>query len=77
VCNALPPQGNSGNFIELVKGALSYTGPVDLTQYYIKSYNMTGNISSFTQGNNGIKVDIVLSRRLLNQEHNYKFNSND
>ncbi len=49
---------------------LNYLGPVDLTQYFVKSYNICGEdeyLRSHTQGHTGVKVDVVFSRRLLNQ----------
>ena len=33
----LQPDGNSGEFIELVDHGLQYLGPRDLTQYFIRS----------------------------------------
>lgn len=33
-------KGNSGNFAQLIKDKLRYLGPIDLTQYYVKSWNM-------------------------------------
>ena len=49
---------------------LKYFGDVDLTQYFVKSYNFSytdehENIS--IRGNKGVKVDFMFSRRLLNQ----------
>ena len=40
--------------------SLKYTGAVDLTQYFVKSY-------SFSDINEGVQVDFIFSRRLLNQ----------
>ena len=45
-------------------------GPVDLTQYFVVSYNMTDEEDTLRQSTNGftgVKVNFVLSRRLLNQ----------
>jgi hypothetical protein len=54
-----------------MKGFLDYVGPVDLTQYYINSYNIYDDgdkcMLSSMRGNNGVIVDIVFHRRLLNQ----------
>ena len=53
-----------GKFAELHMTQLKYLGAVDLTQYYVKSYSFS-TIS--TDGNKGVQVDFILSRRLLNQ----------
>ena len=63
-------QGNIGNFAKLRMTELKYLGAVDLTQYFVKSYNFSDedrylNISTY--GNKGVKVDFIFSRRLLNQ----------
>ena len=34
-------EGNTGEFVELVVAGLEYTGPKDLTQYFIRHTNMT------------------------------------
>ena len=63
-------QGNSGNFTKLVADKLIYLGPVDLTQYFIKSYDITDDdqvLGRLTNGHPGVMVNIVFSRRLLNQ----------
>ena len=59
-CNmVLEPDGNSGEFIELVDDGLQYLGPMDLTQYFIRSTEMT-------KSNDGtLIVVVVLGRRLL------------
>ncbi len=49
---------------------LSYDGPVDLVQYFVKGVNMTDNaarVEKLTRTKRGIRVDIVFSRRILNQ----------
>ena len=54
----------------MVHEKITYSGPVDLTQYFIKSYNITNadsNIISSTNGKKGVQIDIIFSRRLLNQ----------
>ena len=33
-------KGNSGKFIELIKGNLAYLGPIDLTQYFVESQDI-------------------------------------
>ena len=48
-------KGNSGNFAQLVKDELRYLGPIDLTQYFVKSWNM-----NLTQDN--MEVEIVLGK---------------
>ena len=53
-------QGNSGKFAKLNMSSLKYTGAVDLTQYFVKSY-------SFSDIDEGVQVDFIFSRRLLNQ----------
>ena len=63
-------QGNSGNFIKFRKGNLNYTGPVDLTQYYIESYEILDDdefTMASTNGKAGVYIRIILGRRLLNQ----------
>ena len=63
-------QGNSGNYVKLHMTELKYLGAVDLTQYFVKSYDFSDtaeyqNIS--LNGNTGVRVDFLFSRRLLNQ----------
>ena len=63
-------QGNVGHFAKLHMTSLKYLGTVDLTQYFVKSYSFSDkndylNIS--TNGNKGVQVDLIFSRRLLNQ----------
>jgi len=63
-------QGNSGHSAKLVKDSLSYLGPVDLMQYFVKSYSVVDrgdHLRLHAHGNEGLKVDFVFSRRLLNQ----------
>ncbi len=57
-------------FTDLVKGDLEYLGPMDLTQYYVKSYVIENAYESSgmkREGVVGVRVEIVLGRRLLNQ----------
>lgn len=45
-------------------------GPVDLTQYFVQSFNISDAddyVKSVTNGNTGVRVDFIFSRRLLNQ----------
>ena len=63
-------QGNSGSFTRLIADKLIYLGPVDLAQYFIKFYNITDNdqlLGKVTNGYHGVKVNIIFSRRILNQ----------
>ena len=49
---------------------LQYLGPVDLTQYFVKSYTFSDAdeyLNNSIYGNKGIQVDFKFSRRLLNQ----------
>ena len=60
-CNMiLYADGNTGEFIELLDGGLEYLGPMDLTQYFIRSTKMIGDMDS-----GSINVIVVLGRRLL------------
>ena len=52
-------EGNSGEFVELVATELNYLGPQDLTQYFIRSNNISLTPTGF------IEVEVVLGRRLL------------
>ena len=63
-------QGNSGEFAKLNKDMLDYLGVVDLTQYFIQSYEIFDDnefLNKSTHGNKGVQVDFIFSRRLLNQ----------
>merc|ERR1712117_320615 len=63
-------QGNSGNFAKLHMTSLKYLGAVDLTQYFVKEYSFTdkdAHLNISTNGNKGVQVDFIFSRRLLNQ----------
>ena len=62
------PQGNSGNFAKLHKNMLTYLGPVDLTQYFVKSFDISDNdelLNIATNGHKGVQVEFIFSRRLL------------
>ena len=54
------PDGNSGEFIDLVDDGLEYLGPRDLTQYFIRSTKMIRDMDI-----GSINVMVVLGRRLL------------
>lgn len=58
----LQPDGNSGEFIDLVDDGLEYLGPRDLTQYFIRSTKMIQD-----RDTGSINVMVVLGRRLLGQ----------
>ena len=48
---------------------LTYVGPVDLTQYFVKSFKIVDedeHLNMSTHGNKGVQVDFIFSRRLLN-----------
>ena len=54
----------------LIKDRLDYIGAVDLTQYFVQSYEITDDneiLEKSTHGNKGIQVDFIFSQRLLNQ----------
>ena len=52
----------ASTFNELEVDILKYSGPTELTQYFVKSYNMTK--AKFDQFE-GIRVHVVLGRRVL------------
>ena len=49
-------EGNTGEFVELVVAGLEYTGPKDLTQYFIRHTNMTLGVDK------EVEVTVVLGR---------------
>ncbi len=53
----------AGNFINLVPGKLRYLGPIDLSQYFVKDFNVTKYV--VPPNVDAVKVDIVFSRRIL------------
>ena len=53
------PEGNSGEFVELVPAELDYLGPKDLTQYFIRQSVIKRTATGY------IHVEVVLGRRLL------------
>ena len=57
----LSTEGNSGEFVELVVEKLSYLGPRDLTQYFVRE---TGINLTATKD---VEVRVVLGRRLLGE----------
>ena len=63
-------QGNSGNSVKLIKNKLNYLGLVDLTQYFMKSFTIHDDdelLKTLTNGNKGVQIEFIFSRRLLNQ----------
>ena len=63
-------QGNTGNSVKLIKNKLDYLGPVDLTQYFIKRFTIYDDdelLKALTNGNKGVQIEFIFSRRLLNQ----------
>ena len=53
-------------YMELVPDILSYTGPMDLSLYFIKDYTIQStNISDMDTTQKGMIVDVVLGRRLF------------
>ena len=63
-------QGNRGKFLQLIVSELRYLGPIDLTQYYIKEYTFKNGNETLPASPNGGKpviIDIVFSRRVMNQ----------
>ena len=62
-------QGNTGNFVKLIKNKLNYLGPVDLTQYFMKRFTIHDDdelLKTLTNGNKGVQIEFIFSRRLLN-----------
>ena len=56
-------EGNSGKFVDLVDEIIKYTGPKELTQYFVKSVKM--GIQDFRQLKEALVVSVTLGRRLL------------
>ena len=50
------------NYADLLPGVVQFSGPQELTQYYIMSYDME---KADIQGRKGVVVSITLGRRLL------------
>ena len=50
-------EGNSEEFVELVLSGLEYTGPKDLTQYFIRNTSMALGVR-----NDEVEVKVVLGR---------------
>ena len=56
-------KGNSGKLVTLVDDLIRYTGPKELTQYFVKNVGM--EIRDFCQMSAVLVVSITLGRRLL------------
>ena len=54
--------GNTAKFIDLIPGNLTYSGSVDLSQYYVMAYK---TYNSPIKDKEGVKVSITMGRRLL------------
>ena len=52
--------------VDLISGVLDYSGAIDLPQYYVKDLAVVDKFST-NEAELGVKVEIVLGRRLLNQ----------
>ena len=55
--------GNMGMFVDLVADSLNYSGPTELTQYFVKNTEM--GVKSFGSKHGVLVVSISLGRRLL------------
>ena len=55
----LGAEGNSEEFVDVNVGAIEYSGPMDLTQYFVKSTSM------IKTKNGTLDVTLVLGRRLF------------
>lgn len=58
-------KGNSGNFARLRKSVLRYTGKIDLTQYFIKGWQIYE--SKLASNLDSVIVEIALGRRILSE----------
>ncbi len=56
-------KGNTGEFTQLIVDKLTYLGPIDLTQYFVKQYAMKEH--HVPPGGPAVKVDIIFGRRIL------------
>ncbi len=56
-------KGNTNKFVEMTPDKLKYIGPVDLTQYFIKTVAFGGH--AILTDVQGLKVDIIFGRRVL------------
>ena len=56
--------------VDLISGVLDYSGAIDLPQYYVKNLTVVDKFRANDKSDEaefGVKVEIVLGRRLLNQ----------
>ena len=62
-------KGTDSKVVDLIKDAIKYTGPKDLSQYYVRSVEMTDRhkVPDMAPDEYGVRVEIVLGRRTLNQ----------
>ena len=59
---AMVLDGVTSQFVSVLPGQLNYTGPRELTQYYVRDYYIT---KRSIDGVNSVQVFIVLGRRLM------------
>ena len=52
----------ANTFVSLMPGSLNYSGPVELTQYFVRQSTMTAHTFDDREG---VRVLVVLGRRLL------------
>jgi hypothetical protein len=57
-------KGNTGQFVELNPVNMTYSGPIDLTQYFIKGYSLSKTFTS-AANTSSVTVNIFFGRRLL------------
>ncbi|XP_023340726.1 gamma-aminobutyric acid receptor subunit beta isoform X2 [Eurytemora carolleeae] len=55
-------KGNTDQFLNLVPDELEFRGPQELSQYFIRGFQQC---SSTISGKNGLRIEVVLGRRLL------------
>lgn len=65
-------KGTDIHVVDLKEDYLKYSGPEDLSQYYVKSYIMDDryklpHMEQAGMGTYGVRVEIVLGRKVLNQ----------
>lgn len=56
-------EGDYGEFVDLKVGNFLYDGPIDLTVYFVREMSMKQ--ITMSDNSKGIKIDILLGRRLL------------
>ena len=62
-------KGTDSRVVDLRREYLKYSGPVNLPQYYVKSFTMNDRyqLPDMEPDEYGVRVEIVLGRKLLNQ----------